>query len=84
MSFQLLRSVIIILGSVSLRDAAPHSQHRSLDLAPLLSPRLDKDREHHDPPPRGDPIGDPSGTAIKIEPQLAELAVKLLRMRFVK
>lgn len=60
------------------------SEHRllrpcHLRAIPVLG--LGKDRQQDDPPSRSDPVRDPNCLAAQIEPQLAQLAVKLFGVR---
>jgi hypothetical protein len=62
----------------------PQGPSGSLDLPGLLHPGLAEHREQDDPSVWRDPVGDPNGVSVQVEPQFAELAVELSGVRLTQ
>jgi hypothetical protein len=64
-----------------LRDTPGECPTSSVDLAGLMKPTLPKHCQQNDAAARCDPIRHPYRISIQEEPQLAKLAIELLRLR---
>ncbi|CAI7977246.1 hypothetical protein FRAHR75_320054 [Frankia sp. Hr75.2] len=78
------RRPLILAHRVRLGQAASQRAPRAGHLGGLPHPRLGERRQQHYPPARCDPVGDPDRSALQMEPQLAQFAVKLPRVRLTQ
>lgn len=77
-------SIIVVLHRVLLGDTTFQRASGPIDLLSFLPAGLYEHRQKHDPAPRGDPVRDPSGIATEVEPQLTQLPLQLLGVRFIQ